>query len=63
MIFETEKQKQKKNIRKRRGTFKLADCVSMLDVMDTTPEHLGLFLFVTNICSEVRANETARFGR
>lgn len=63
MIFETEKQKQKKTGRKRKDTFKLADCVSMLDVMDTTPEHLGLFLYVTDRCSEVRANETARFGR
>lgn len=63
MIFDTEKQKQKNGGRKRKSTFKLADCVSMMDVVDTTPEHLGLFMYVVDKCTEVRSNETARFKR
>lgn len=48
---------QKPNNKKkhyRKHTFKLAECVSMVDVLKPTAEHVGLLMYVTDKLMGVR---------
>lgn len=56
-----EKVTSKKKKRFRKNTFKFADCVSMMDVLKTDTESIGLFFFMTNKVMEVRSHEATCF--
>lgn len=44
----------------RKSTFKLAECVSMMDLLEADAEHVGLFFYVADKVMEVREHEIAR---
>ena len=46
---------KKKHFRKH--TFKFAECVSMLDVLEPTAEHVGLLMYVSDKIMGVRERE------
>lgn len=56
----TSKKKQQSNKRKPRNTFKLAECVSMVDVMEANKESVGFLFYFTDKMMEVREHEIAR---
>ncbi len=41
----------------RKHTFKFAECVSMLDVLESTAEHVGLLMYVADKIMGVRERE------
>lgn len=49
----TSKPKKKKTY-KRKNTFRLADCISNVDVFDTDKENIAMFFFVYNKLGEER---------
>lgn len=59
----TSKNTNKKKQHYRRGTFKLAECISMMDVLENKPENVGLLLYVADRAMEVREREIARCER
>lgn len=47
----------------KRDTFKFAECVSMMDLLEADAEHVGLFFYVADKVMEVREHEIARCER
>lgn len=50
-----EKQRQYK-----KDTFKFAECISMMDIMETKGRNLGFFFYMVDKVMEVREREIAR---
>lgn len=52
--------KNTKKQRYRKNTFKFAECISMMDLLEADVDHVGLFFFVADKMMEVREREIAR---
>ena len=55
MVTSKKPNNNKKHYRKH--TFKLAECVSMVDVLEPTAEHVGLLMFVADKIMGVRERD------
>lgn len=44
----------------KKGTFKFAECISMMDIMETKGHNLGFFFYMVDKVMEVREREIAR---
>lgn len=58
--METSKSKQPNKKRTPKTTFKLAECVSMVDVMKADADSVGFLFYFTDKLMEVREREIAR---
>lgn len=60
--METSNNNKKVNKKKKqpKNTFKLAECVSMVDVMEANKESVGFLFYFTDKMMEVREREIAR---
>ncbi len=59
----TSKNTNKRKQHYRKSTFKLAECVSMMDLLEADAEHVGLFFYVADKVMEVREHEIAHCER
>ena len=57
MKMVTSKKPNNKKKHYRKHTFKLAECVSMVDVLEPTAEHVGLLMYVADKVMGVRERE------
>lgn len=64
-VVMTMKKVTSKNTKKRyrKNTFKFAECISMMDLLEADVDHVGLFFFVADKMMEVREREIARCER
>lgn len=56
----TSKNTSKRKQHYRKNTFKLAECVSMMNLLEADVDHVGLFFYVADKVMEVREHEIAR---